>query len=56
MIITKLEDLPRAIREAAEGATILVNTEAKRELGERAACRMNRGDLVFEVKDDEPLS
>lgn len=44
--------LPDAIENAPRGATILVATPAMKELGKRAAGRMGRGDLTFEVEPD----
>lgn len=45
------ETLPEAIRTAEKDSTINVVSETVKELGERAAKRMDRTDLKFEVSE-----
>jgi hypothetical protein len=46
-------ELPGVIRTAEHGSKILVTTSTLKELGERAAARMGRGDLRFMVSSKD---
>lgn len=41
--------LAQAVKTAGSGATIVVNTPAKLQLGKIAAARLGREDILFEV-------